>query len=251
MILITSKDYAVSATTLMMPEYLKVFDPLIGRVDKMVDLGCAYGGVTATVAYRIKAKEVYGVDKLADRLDEAHKKGIITIKADLNNPPYICGGGTFDLVISNGVIEHLNWYDDLIEESYRLLKDGGYLVLAFPNLANYIQRIALLFGYQPTDVCISRKIYAGTLYCRGNYPESHMRSCTNGAMTDLLEHYGFRIVSVTGADPELNGLYSKYKSLFRLIGKMMPLNFSRRLIVVAQKQIHEHGENYIEWARNR
>jgi SAM-dependent methyltransferase len=104
------------------------------KVDKMVDLGCAYGGVTATVAYRIKAKEVYGIDKLADRLEEAGKKGIITIEADLNKPPYICGGETFDLVRSNGVIEHLNWYDDLIEESYRLLKDGGHLVLAFPNL---------------------------------------------------------------------------------------------------------------------
>lgn len=155
--------------------------------------------------------------------------------------PYIgCinkGDNTFDLVMSNGVIEHLNWYDDLITESYRLLKQNGILVLTFPNLANYIQRVTLLLGYQPADVCISRKIYAGTMYCRGHYPdpEPHMRSCTNGAMTDLLKYYKFKIMSVTGADPKLHGVYEKYKLFFKLIGRLMPLNLSRRLIVEAKK----------------
>ena len=127
--------------------------------------------------------------------------------------------------------EHLNWYDDLITESYRILEKGGHLVIAFPNLANYIQRIALLLGYQPTDVCISRERYVGTLYCRGQKPVGHMRSATAGAMKGILEYYNFEVISITGADPTLK----PYSKMFHMIGKIMPTNLSRRLIVVARK----------------
>ena len=223
-----------SATALMLEDYHKALETIENhKVDKILDLGCGFGGVTKLVADFFSATEIYGVDIKPRRLEVAREQGIKTIEADLNISSLPLPSGYFDLVISNGVIEHLYFYDDLITESYRVLKRGGFLVLSLPNLANYIQRLSLLLGYQPSDVNISRKIYAGTLFCSGKPVQGHIHSATLNAVKQLLEYYNFTIIAARKGDPVMTG--SRWAFLFKVVGYFCPISLTRRIIIIAQK----------------
>lgn len=230
----TADRFKGSATALMLEDYHKALETIENhKVDKILDLGCGFGGVTKLVTDFFSATEVYGVDINPRRLEVAREQGIKTIEADLNTSSLPLPPDYFDLVISNGVIEHLYFYDDLITESYRVLKRGGFLVLSLPNLANYIQRFSLLLGYQPSDVNISRKIYAGTLFCSGKPVQGHIHSATLNAVKQLLEYYNFAIIATRRGDPVMTG--SKWAFLFKVVGYFCPIGLARRIILIAQK----------------
>lgn len=233
---LTEDDYAISATSLMLRDYLKALQ-LINKceVDRILDIGCGLGGISRLVADLLSASEVYGVDMDSERLKVAESRGVKTIKADLNTDKLPFSSDYFDLVISNGVIEHLCFYDNHITESYRVLKKGGHLVITWPNLANYIQRISLLLGYQPSDVEISKEIYVGTIFLSGRPSEGHVHSCTINAMRQLLEYYGFTVVGVRKGNPRMVGLYSKWNFLFKIVGYLCPTSLARRIIIIARK----------------
>ena len=55
---------------------------------------------------------------------------------------------TFDIIHCSHVIEHLVNPDQVLIEAKRILKPGGLLIIATPNIASWIGRILILFGYQ-------------------------------------------------------------------------------------------------------
>lgn len=233
---LTEDDFAVSATALMVKDYLKALQ-VIGKckIDRVLDLGCGFGGMTKVVANFFSATEVYGVDIDSERLKAAENRELRVIRADIGTDKLPFPPNYFDLVISNGVIEHLSFYDNLITESYRLLKKGGHLLITLPNLANYIQRISLLLGYQPSDIDISKEIYVGTIFHSGKPAQGHIHSATINAMKQLLEYYNFTIVAVRKGDPRMTGPFFKWALLFRIIGYLCPVSLARRIIIVARK----------------
>lgn len=54
------------------------------------------------------------------------------------------GNDTFDLIYCSSVIEHLEDPNNLLQESWRVLKPGGYLYLSFPPFYS----LALIGGHQ-------------------------------------------------------------------------------------------------------
>jgi SAM-dependent methyltransferase len=53
----------------------------------------------------------------------------------------------FDMVTCVSTLEHIDRYDEAIKSMFRLLKDGGYLVLTFPyNEEQHIENLYLLPG---------------------------------------------------------------------------------------------------------
>lgn len=234
--MLTEEDFATSATASMAKAYLtalKLIDD--NKIDRILDLGCGFGGVTRLTAAFLSATEAYGVDNNPNILKVAQDRGLRTTKADIEVDQLPFPPDYFDLVISNGVIEHLRFFDNLLTESYRVLKRGGYLLITWPNLANYIQRISLLLGYQPSDVVISKEIYVGTMFLSGKPAINHIHTATIGAMKQLLEYYNFTLVGMRKADPKVTGTYAKWALLFKLIGYLCPAGLSRRIIIVARK----------------
>lgn len=55
----------------------------------------------------------------------------------------------FDVVSGLEVIEHINDTDKFLDEIYRVLKPGGYLVLSTPNICMLKNRFRVLFGLYP------------------------------------------------------------------------------------------------------
>ena len=68
--------------------------------------------------------------------------------ADLNlRLPY--DDGTFDVVCSNQVIEHLSDTDTFVAELHRVLRPGGFAVTSTENLASWHNVASLTLGWQP------------------------------------------------------------------------------------------------------
>ncbi len=75
----------------------------------MLDLGCGDSSFTTKAASKIRAKEVVEVDVDDEALEKARRRGIRTVKHDLNIFPYPFEDNAFDVIVSNQVIEHL-WF---------------------------------------------------------------------------------------------------------------------------------------------
>jgi SAM-dependent methyltransferase len=72
---------------------------------------------------------------------------LLTTKESINVPTRLpVEDNSFDFIFCLEVIEHLTVTSYLIEEMYRLLKPGGYLIVTTPNLSRLGNRIKLMFG---------------------------------------------------------------------------------------------------------
>ena len=127
---------------------------------RVIDLGCGDGKISAKIKEKIGCSEMWGIDISDDSLEKAKERGLIVKKADLNNIlPFEVN--SFDVAVSNQVIEHLFYPVRFLKEICRILKPSGYAVLSTENLASWDNIAALLFGYTPFSMefdCGLRKI---------------------------------------------------------------------------------------------
>lgn len=208
--------------------------------DKMLDLGCGYGGLTMFLKNVLGFSEAYGVDQDCQRLSVAKERGLKTYECDLEGHlPF--AEETFELVTSFGVLEHLKFYDNVFREACRVLKVQGSLLISTTNLGSWANRVALLFGYQPRNIEVSRLKVVGVhkayheLYTKIE-PIGHISSCTMRALKELMKFHGLRVERVLGAsDPySKQGNFSLLKTLDVLLSKKPSL--STRVFIFAQRR---------------
>ncbi|MFY7836008.1 MAG: methyltransferase domain-containing protein [Novosphingobium sp.] len=115
--------------------YALSLDRVSGR--RALDLACGTGYGTALLA--MNGAEVTGVDIDAGAIREAKKRygqtGAKYLIADCYDLPF--EAGTFDVVIANEMIEHVDDHDALLTEARRVLKPGGTFVVSTPNKPVY------------------------------------------------------------------------------------------------------------------
>jgi len=95
----------------------------------VLENGCGVGEYLARI--RPQAQLAVGIDVEFPRLLDAAQKNQNLICAAGENLPF--KNGTFDMVLSNEVIEHVQDDRRTIEESVAVLKTGGRLILFCPN----------------------------------------------------------------------------------------------------------------------
>lgn len=237
-----AEDYEISATV----RELDKLDPVLDRaaalngtpITTLLDLGCGIGGLTGHVANRLRIEHTIGIDRDAARLAKASQRGLRTIQLDLNVDRIPLEDASVDMAVSFGVFEHIIWYDNLLRETGRVLRDGAPFVISMPNLGSFVNRFALLLGYQPREVEVSSETGAGIMpvyrraHGRGE-PLGHVHSATLRCMTDLLDHFSFDVVMKQGFSPHFgvrglkvaDAVFGRFPSLsrrFTLLARRRP-----------------------------
>lgn len=245
---LTDEDYLISATVRHLPRLHRVLRrletlPERDRPKSLLDLGCGIGGLTLHIARRLGIEEVMGVDINPERLERAAARGIKTLRVNLDMDSLPLADASVGLVTSFGVFEHLVFYDNTMAETARVLKDGGWFLISMPNLGSYLNRAALLLGFQPREVEVSRTVSAGLMpfYRRApskGVPLGHVHTATFRCMRHLLEHYHFDVVTAQGFSPDFGSLAIQLLDL--LFGNIPSL--SRRFIILAQRKPRSSAE---------
>ncbi len=172
---------------------------------EVVDLGCGDGKFSVKVKEKIGCRKMWGIDVCDESLKKTEEKGITVKKANFNSTLPI-ESNSFDVVVSNQVIEHLFYPVKFVKEVYRILKLGGYAVISTENLASWDNIGALLFGNTPFSMefdCGLRKIgnplSPHEKELKDGYVNSHVRIFTWNGIIALTELLSFKIEKVTGA----------------------------------------------------
>ncbi|MBI4395988.1 MAG: class I SAM-dependent methyltransferase [Elusimicrobia bacterium] len=147
------------------PKHLLGEDPdqywylsLIQAEDILLDVGCG-SGMHAIRAARV-CRSVIGFDHNPESLGigerTAHTQGLcnVTFRAGNAEESFPFQDGQFTKVMMLDVLEHLRQRDRVLEEARRVLKPGGFLLLAVPNrMTTWRRRLAAagLFSYSDPD----------------------------------------------------------------------------------------------------
>lgn len=133
--------------------HLQEYLPKVSRL-KILDLGCGAGGVCVSLANRNNRVVGLDLDKKLINLTKINVEdsedgfpnygGVSEIRASGTSIPF--KDETFDLIVCNDVIEHLDEQKELISEIYRVLKEGGYLYLTTPNKRYPVESHTGIFG---------------------------------------------------------------------------------------------------------
>jgi len=107
------------------------------RDKTVLDIGCGGGGKTCYYA-TFQPKKIIGIDVVEHYAEEgnafARGKGLGEIAtfmtADAANMPF--ADESFDTIIMNDAMEHVDQPEKTLEECFRVLKPGGHIYINFP-----------------------------------------------------------------------------------------------------------------------
>jgi methionine biosynthesis protein MetW len=172
---------------------------------RLLDIGCGDGEFTLKVAERIGTKQVFGLDVIAESVDQAKARGIECYHADLDSDRLPLEDESFDVVCANQTIEHLSDTDHFLKEAHRVLRPNGYAVVSTPNLAAWHCIAFLAIGWQPYHADVSDEFFwAGRLHSKreesmGAAMRHHRRAFTLRALTELVEYHGYTVCGSRGS----------------------------------------------------
>ena len=204
---ITARDVQRSRTSRDLDGLRRAVDAIAGeQVERLLDVGCGFGGLARLVGDSLGATEVHGVDVDRGVVDEARAKNVQVSVKDVAVEPLPFEDEYFDVVMSMGMMDYLDFFDPLIRELARVTRISGTLIVSLPNLASWHNRLALLLGYQPRDVEISSEILAGVLPWptrSHGQPAGHLHVPAVRAFVQLMEHHGYATVKVLPGRPKV------------------------------------------------
>ena len=174
---------------------------------RLLDVGCDDGERTLLFARAAGAEEIAGLEAVEDRAALARQRGVDARVADVT-VGFPCDDASFDVLVSNQVIEHVHDTDLFVRECHRVLAPGGVAVVSTENLASWHNVFAVALGWQPfslTNVssCIGGLGNPAAVF-RGQ-PHSqpatwqHVRVFAYRGLVELFEAHGLEVIAKAGA----------------------------------------------------
>jgi len=162
---------------------------------KVLELGGGIGEFSRRMTKR--GIEVTFVDLSENNIKNARATGLEAHQIDLNLGLREFASAKFDGVVMLEVIEHIVSSEFLLEETFRVLKLGGFLILSTPNFAYITNRWRILMGNL-------------------SYDEGyHYRFFTPSILKQHLHEAGFKIEETAHTMPAMG-----YNVIFnRILGK--------------------------------
>jgi ubiquinone/menaquinone biosynthesis C-methylase UbiE len=166
--------------------------PQMGEPRRILEIGAGTGSGAAILRARFPEADVTGVDLSPEmvRIAQAKVPGVTFEPADASRLPF--PDGSFDLVYSNFVVEHLERPPAAFAEWHRVLRPGGSVVVVTSNRSNPLMAAARLL---PQGVRTAVKGRGPGAEARDVFPVRY-RANTPAALTEQLVRAGFQPVRV-------------------------------------------------------
>ncbi|HQY31913.1 MAG TPA: class I SAM-dependent methyltransferase, partial [Thermomicrobiales bacterium] len=95
---------------------------------RLLDAGCGTGQMTKLLE---KYGDAVGLELAPEAIAFARKRGVQNIvQGSITDPPF--PAGSFDLVLSLDVIEHVDNDVQILESLFEIVKPGGHLIVTVP-----------------------------------------------------------------------------------------------------------------------
>lgn len=184
----------------------------------IVDLGTAEGKMLREIKHRYPSSWCLGVDYSLSLLLFGRKRypDMPMVCADVQNLAFL-KSETFDLIVAAAVIEHLISPQDMLKESFRLLRQGGILIITSPH--PFWEKMSGALGWIKGDH-------------HSVMPPKSLADLCRKERFIIREDYGFMISPV--------GLWGE-KDIEALLKKMKVDRFLPNHLLVAQKWEKEAG----------
>ncbi|HLK58757.1 MAG TPA: class I SAM-dependent methyltransferase [Chthonomonadaceae bacterium] len=193
---------------------------LPAQTHALLDVGCSAGGFGALVK-RERGAEVWGIEYQPAVAETAKARLDRVFAGDVAEILPTLPDAYFDCVTFNDVLEHLvNPYQVLLDTA-RLLKPGGYIVCSIPNLRYYKVMIELLFkkDFQYRDF--------------GVLDKTHLRFFTQKSIRRMFEDLGYAVERLEGINGTRAPLFFLFNALF--LGGLSDMRYLQFACVVRRK----------------
>jgi SAM-dependent methyltransferase len=183
-------DSGFSPVGMRLPPTLEgVFERLVKRTDRAIDVGCGDGSKVGGWLNDHAASYV-GFDVSAEAVQLARRRGLNAEVVE-DASPLPLADDSVDIAICSEVLEHL--FDPLaaLVEIRRVLARGGWLIVTVPNIVNWRSRVdfAVLGRWHPAGDDLSVK---------QPWRDPHIRFFTRRALAGILSESGFELVTLAG-----------------------------------------------------
>lgn len=151
-------------------------------IDKdVIELGC---GIGTNLQRFLPTNRVQGVEGLTTAAEEAERRGIPTLRADLERHLPLADACA-DWILCIDVLEHLGSPRACLQEAVRLLRPNGRIVINVPNHFDWRGRLRILNG----SGIDSQRYFTGSPVW--DYP--HVRFFRHADIRSLVESSGLAI----------------------------------------------------------
>jgi 2-polyprenyl-3-methyl-5-hydroxy-6-metoxy-1,4-benzoquinol methylase len=206
--------------------------PLLGMLDlrpndTVLDVGCGCGD-NASILAKLGCT-AHGITLSRVEFASAVQACSKVWVHDLDNGLPQEVAGPYDLILLSHVLEHLRRPEALLVDLRRIIRPGGKIAVALPNILNWYQRLLFLSGrFEYED--------------EGIMDTTHLRFYTFSTGRKMLEACGFSIVRAKAAGSILpwGSLRQVVPSLLSTVDdffcRIRPGLFGRQLLYVARLQ---------------
>ena len=177
----------------------------------ILECGVSKGGLTDRL--KDERVECFGVD-----INPRKIEGVQIKQADLNDgiPDF---GRRFEIIFAGEVIEHIFNDRKFLNNCFKNIKPGGYLIITTPNLNFIVNRFLMLFGGLP-------KFFVEAPY--------HYHIYNVKKISRMMENAGFNIVKITSSHLLFSTRRSKIGIIFEKLGNLIP-TLGAHIIAFAKK----------------
>jgi SAM-dependent methyltransferase len=157
------------------------------RHKRILDLAAGVGCAAKNIMEKKYPAELLCNDITPTCLKILRKSGLATVSFDLDDPeqPFPFPDGSFDTIVSLSTIEHMIHTDHFMQETSRILCDGGYLYISTPNYGAVRPLLRFLLKGQTFHDPLSKS-------SRQRYEfYAHVRYFTYRSLVEYVSSFGF------------------------------------------------------------